>query len=90
MKQTVNSVHLLYNNNRLHRHIVWAPYDVTRETCKAKYSNEENTVLYGREYSDNFLCNMSLIWLLLHLIYNTDVYERGKDKGSETSGVIMK
>ena len=26
MKQTVNPVHLLYNNNRLHRHIVWAPY----------------------------------------------------------------
>ena len=28
MKQTVNPVHLLYNNNRLHRHIVWAPYDI--------------------------------------------------------------
>ena len=25
MKQTVNPVHLLYNNNRLHGHIVWAP-----------------------------------------------------------------
>ena len=25
MKQTVNPVHLLYNNNRLHKHIVWAP-----------------------------------------------------------------
>ena len=29
MKQTVNPVHLLYNNNRLYRHIVWAPYAPT-------------------------------------------------------------
>ena len=29
MKQTVNPVHLLYNNNRLHKQIVWAPCDET-------------------------------------------------------------
>ena len=29
VKQTVNPVHLLYNNNQLLRHIVWAPCDFT-------------------------------------------------------------
>ena len=43
MKQTVNPVHLLYNNNRLHKHIVWAPCGSTFTAASDKTMNRNET-----------------------------------------------